>query len=174
MFTSYSVANILLVSDIQSAKYEKLRKYCLFFLNCAVTMAYATIKDAFTQNCFFFFFLFQCDYSVRFCKNLFKTNYEHIRFDEEQLQMFRCTTLKKQINFHHSSEVSCLVFSPFYVTFFFQLLEAVTRSSSIEKHITKSLKSSQESTCARVSFFMRLQVAGHNFMEKRPSSYVLL
>ena len=49
--------------------------------------------------------------------------------------------------------------------------EVVTRSCSVEKVLLKILKNSQENTCARVSFLIKLQTPG-NFIIKEALTQV--
>ena len=50
--------------------------------------------------------------------------------------------------------------------------EAVTRKCSIKKVFLETLQNSQENTCARVSFLIKLQALACNFVEKQTLSQV--
>ena len=50
--------------------------------------------------------------------------------------------------------------------------EAVARRSSIKKEFLEILQNSQENTCARVTFLIKLQTSACNFIEKETLAQV--
>ena len=55
-----------------------------------------------------------------------------------------------------------------------QRTEPVAQRCSLKKVLLEILQNSQENTCARVSFLMKLQVKDNNFIERETDADVFL
>ena len=74
----------------------------------------------------------------------------------------------------------CLTFEKFfpgkvlYLSALKQRTEVVAQRCSLKKVFLEVLQSSQENTCARISFLMKLQVKANNFIKKKTDTDVFL